>query len=282
MTTHLSIEKTINLIQEVRLIHAIAESSHPLSIPEVERAKFSRLEEKFGPLFNGVAAGSFDLVGHTKIVHRTPETGIGDLSRPLIFPRAIVEYCRSLWGDKREIRYLFQGLVTSNRHALINTWIERNIPGTRKRVSPEDGLFSRLQKKVYARVGFVYSRKKVVGDLILCSSNRGRVFPVKGWDEEYFQTLASAQFVLCPSGDYIWSYRFFESVLCGAIPIVEEDCAAYEGFQFSRFSDDAATLSWSRDIAEHNFQVCVDRLTLPKDILDRELGKIIKGGDLDD
>jgi hypothetical protein len=37
----------------------------------------------------------------------------------------------------------------------------------------------------------------------------------------YFQTMASSKFVLCPGGDAPWSFRFYETLLCGSIPIVE-------------------------------------------------------------
>ena len=47
--------------------------------------------------------------------------------------------------------------------------------------------------------------------------------------------LLRSKFVLWPNRDYIWSYRFFETVMSGAIPIVEED-GAYERFDYFRMS----------------------------------------------
>lgn len=41
------------------------------------------------------------------------------------------------------------------------------------------------------------------------------------FDENYFSTMAKARFVLCPAGDEPWSMRFYESLMCRAIPIVE-------------------------------------------------------------
>jgi len=37
----------------------------------------------------------------------------------------------------------------------------------------------------------------------------------------YFQTMCQSKFVLCPSGDGPWSFRFYETLMCKSIPIVE-------------------------------------------------------------
>ena len=39
-------------------------------------------------------------------------------------------------------------------------------------------------------------------------------------NEFYFKTMCSSEFILCPAGDGPWSFRFYESLLCGSIPIV--------------------------------------------------------------
>ena len=44
--------------------------------------------------------------------------------------------------------------------------------------------------------------------------------------------MAKSKFVLCPNGDFIWTYRFFEAIACGAIPIIEDDLPLYDGFQY--------------------------------------------------
>lgn len=79
--------------------------------------------------------------------------------------------------------------------------------------------------------------------------------------------------MLCPSGDYVWSYRFFESILCGAIPVIEEYCEAYNGFRFQYMSEKASNLKWSKEDAEYNFNLCVERLTIPQRDLDNEILK---------
>lgn len=37
----------------------------------------------------------------------------------------------------------------------------------------------------------------------------------------YFNIMAQSKFILCPRGDAPWSFRFYESLMCGAIPIVQ-------------------------------------------------------------
>jgi hypothetical protein len=88
------------------------------------------------------------------------------------------------------------------------------------------------------------------------SSERGRRFPTKAWDEEYFQMLADSEHVLCPSGDYQWSYRFFEACLCGAVPIVEAGSPLYDGFRYRLMTDRRDAAPWSAADAEHNYRPC--------------------------
>lgn len=37
----------------------------------------------------------------------------------------------------------------------------------------------------------------------------------------YFQSMCNSKFVLCPGGDAPWSFRFYETLMCKSIPIVE-------------------------------------------------------------
>ncbi len=275
MKKKLLINKSFNLIQQIRLVHAITESSFEISIPKTENPKFDTLKEKFGVHFFRTDSDSFDITENIKISHKNPLTSIGEISRYLIFPHSITEYCYSLWKNPRRFRYSFQGLLTDKRRILIENWIQQNITAKKIRLASEDDFAFKLRNKIFRKIGLDDSITQKVGDLLFRSSKRGRKFPEKAWDEEYFRMLANSQFVLCPSGDCIWSYRFFESILCGAIPIVEKNCSAYEGFKFVSFKDEAKSLTWSAEVAEYNYKVCIEKLTIPKAALDRELSKII-------
>lgn len=47
----------------------------------------------------------------------------------------------------------------------------------------------------------------------------------------YFQTMRQSKFCLCPIGDAIWSFRFYEVLMCGSIPIVESIHHTYRTVQ---------------------------------------------------
>ncbi|MGB5326518.1 MAG: exostosin family protein, partial [Pseudomonadales bacterium] len=139
-----------------------------------------------------------------------------------------------------------------------------------------NSILSKVRQKVIAKLSFGSTKKRKIGDLLLWESDRGRKFPIKAWDNEYFKVLANSEFVLCPSGDYVWSYRFFEAALCGAIPIVEESCNAYNGFRFLTFNDEISDLKWSKVDSEHNFKTCVESITVPSSVLNEEIANIIR------
>jgi len=270
----LQIDMTFNLIQQIRLIHALSESNYPISIHPAEESKFDKLRQYFGIQFASTNANSVDITNQLTVSHAEPITAIGQIARPLIFPHAITDYCRTLWKDRRNYRYSFQGLITEKREKLLEDWIADKL----KKRFRLNTTFFKLKKKAFAQIGLDTAHKRRVGELLLWESDRGRKFPIKAWDDSYFRVLANSKFVLCPSGDCIWSYRFFESALCGAIPIVEKDCSTYCGFRFLSMQDDVSAAEWSREAAEHNYKTCVELLTIPGEILNAEIARMLKSG----
>ncbi len=274
MSTTLLINKTFKQIQQIRLVHALTESDFAIAIPFSEDSKFSLLKDKFAVSFSNNHSDTVDITDHLKIVHSEPSTSLGSLSRSLIFPSVIPRRCRSMWPQERRFRYSFQGLITKKRKPLIESWVSKNIRSSCK-LPDTNGRLYNLRKDFLSKIGIDYTIKKNIGDLFLWSSDRGRCFPIKAWDEDYFRVLSNSQYVLCPSGDYIWSYRFFEAIMCGAIPIVEKTCKAYEGFRFASFEDDARKLEWHLEDAKYNYDLCAERITIPKADLNNALMEII-------
>jgi len=272
----LRINMSCGLIQQIRLVHAITESSYPVAIPASEEAKFAALRARFGIRFAEADTRSVDVTRFIRCLHAEPTTSIGRIERPVFFPRAIVEHCRSLWPARREHRFSFQGLVSGARRMSLQKWMAANLKGKTPRLSNAGSAASRLRNKLFRAAGLDPTKKRRIGDLLLWESSRGRRFPIKAWDEEYIEVLAASEFVLCPNGEHIWAYRFFESALCGAIPIVEQVCPAYAGFRFRSFEDPAGGLKWSREEAEHNYQVCVEKLTASRPALDAEIAHLLE------
>ena len=66
----------------------------------------------------------------------------------------------------------------------------------------------------------------------IISSNRGRDITTKQFDTDYFKTMARSKFVLCPNGDFTWTYRFFESIIFKSIPIIEDYTHHYDGYTY--------------------------------------------------
>lgn len=263
------------LIQGVRLVHALMESSYRVHVPAEHADKFSRLREVFGVDF-AIGVQDAPELPAVAVSHREPRTSVGSLRRALIFPQAIPRHCRRLWARDRHVRFSFAGLITENRRDMFEYWVRRAFPGVR--IALNDRLIDRL--KARARRVFRMSKGPVTtkfGDLVVSSSDRGREFPGKSWDEEYHALLARSQFVLCPSGDFVWSYRFFEAALCGAMPIVQQVCPAYDGFCFRTMDDSVANLQWNQKDAEQNFALCVERLTVPTAELNTEIDFLLTG-----
>ena len=201
-----------------------------IAVPADQLDKFSILRERFGLRLATARPDDPSLTPFVTIDHETPSTALGAVVRPLIFPRAIVDHCRTLWPAARPHRYSFAGLLTDSRRALLEGWMAGSADGAA-------GLAAKTSFGGFVRRQLIRwrgaDRQRRIGDVTVWSSERGRRFPTKAWDEEYFQLLADSEHVLCPSGDYQWSYRFFEACLCGAVPIVEEASPLYDGLPLS-------------------------------------------------
>lgn len=267
----------LQYLQAIRLTHALMESDYTVHIPKEHQNKFSRLKDIFNLEYK-LGVEEFPILNSLKFNHTNPSSQIGSLKRTLIFPKASFDYCHELWLDKRKIKICFAGLVTEKRKHTLEKWFKSNFPNSRFKLPTKERLIIRLGNKLLRKFNLSVlpsTYKTELNGVVFWSSNRGRVFPVKAWDEEYFRLLADSQFVLCPSGDYVWTYRFFESIMCGAIPIIEKYCPAYEGFRYFSMDDSISSWKWSEEDVNYNFQLCFERLTVPLEELNQEINKIL-------
>ena len=272
MSRRLQLDLPFALIQQIRLAHALAESDYAITVDAAELPKFSVLSERFGLRLGHAQPGDVALGGFVSMSHEAPSTAIGQLARPLIFPRAIADRCRALWQTARPIRYSFAGLVTEERRRVLQDWSDAR-HGAARRVFGASSRFGRFVGQQLVRWRG-HDRMRRIGDVAVWSSERGRRFPTKAWDDDYYDLLARSQCVLCPSGDYLWSYRFFEAVLCGALPIIEEPVPLYDGFRYRTMAD-AGDPAWSAADAEHNFRLCRERIEVPREALNAELARLV-------
>ena len=51
---------------------------------------------------------------------------------------------------------------------------------------------------------------------------------------DYFEKMCQSKFVLCPAGDSTWSFRFYETLMCSSVPIVESWHHTYRTAEESR------------------------------------------------
>ncbi len=80
-------------------------------------------------------------------------------------------------------------------------------------------------------------------------------------DEEYYESLCASRFGLAPTGDCPWSYRFFEAVMCHAIPVLgATDVDVFcESFRFYREGD---PLEFKQEWCEENRRRLLEQHTL--------------------
>ena len=97
-------------------------------------------------------------------------------------------------------------------------------------------------------------------DATIVYSNYGRDAHRKyNIDVNYYRQMCSSKFVLCPTGDCPWSYRFFEAIMCFAIPIIHDDdifCNDYVHFKHDEphyYDAAAAAENYKLFLSRHTF-----------------------------
>jgi hypothetical protein len=79
--------------------------------------------------------------------------------------------------------------------------------------------------------------------------------------EDYYKQLCASRFGLSPTGNCPWSYRFFESIMCDAIPILGDDDNDIFAHKYTVFRD-SEPKQWTVAACEQNFRLFLDHHTL--------------------
>ncbi len=288
------VELNFDLIQSIRLLHALLEGEGDVRVHPWDRTKLTKLEDVFGLSVSGDIENVPVLPG-LDIDHERPETRIGQITRPLIFAHGFADQCRSFWSTDRAVRACFVGRLHQERRYVLRQWLSRQFSDVEKTFPNQEAVDRRVwirdRVKTYARrvlrgplrplLKYVKvpptERRMTHRNIVFATSDRGWCHPTKAWDASYFRLLADSKYVLCPDGKFVWTYRFFEAMLCGAIPIIQNRCPLYDGFFYYTMDDPLEKLEWRRNEALRNFERCRERLTVPRDRLNAEITRLLQG-----
>lgn len=260
----LNVVKTVNKLQYIRAIHAISEVCI-LHLSVENEKKLKPLFSFFGIEYRKeIRTSCTDILDLITVDHSKPLTKIGELERPLIFANSLANFLKSNWPEGKNLDFSFVGLFTKKRKTITLKWI-KNLNNS------IFYLFYIKYKPITSVVNFFNNSINKKSLFYLDASSRGREFPSKSFDLNYFNILLRSKFVLCPAGDFEWTYRFYEAVLCGAIPVIEKHSKAYEGYIFRYFNDDINSFQWSEAIALHNYELCISQITVPNEELHKLL-----------
>ncbi|WP_034922737.1 exostosin family protein [Gillisia sp. CAL575] len=270
----ITLNSDLRLLQEIRLIQALSESAFKVSVKESDLYKLSPIINKFNICFVTNQDIALDFKKITSIDHSIPISSIGNINRNLIFPHNICTHLKDNWNTKRKLQFSFSGFVSVERKKEIFKWIDLNRNRNLFILINRILLMRFLSLGMWRIKNLIGSSKSLLVEINF--SSKGRKFPGKTWDRQYYNTLLNSEFVLCPSGDYIWTYRFFESILAGAIPVIEAECDAYKGFRYRFMHEDIKDFVWTKEDADYNYELCLSKITIPLAILNEELNKLKK------
>jgi hypothetical protein len=229
--------KNRDLVQSFRAMQSVAEAGFVVVVGESEASRWAHAAEWLALPYDVGAASD---VLNVEIDHAKPTVVIGEIERPLLFPVGMFDVYRSSWSMRTK-RVSFTGYPSRSRRAAIRDWRRRTGRGT----------------------------------TVVHWTKDGRRWPVKAWDQSYVDEMCSSEFALCPDGDYVWTYRFFEAAASGAIPIVESETDLYQGFTYFRMSDGTDALEWTEANVIANYERARAMLTAPRDLLRLQIERLL-------
>jgi hypothetical protein len=257
-----------SLIQNIRLVQALHEIGATTVIDPCESIRFSEITNVLGS--NPVLKRSQDLCNITNFdnitfCHTSPYIKVANVKKTLIFPKSLFNYLQLNWKsyEERNICFNFSGFITKSRKKTLENYILNKIEYNKILAKAKLGFCSIAQIIPVRYRKFLLPKFTISFNLLKISDSiNGRFFPKKSLDVEYYQQMLNSKYVLCPNGDFVWTYRFFETVMCGAIPVIEDYCDLYEGFRYKTMDEDINDLIWTEEDVKHNFELCKLRLTL--------------------
>lgn len=89
------------------------------------------------------------------------------------------------------------------------------------------------------------------------------------YDETYWAAMCQSKFVVAPGGDAPWSYRFYETFLTHAIPLINSLETDWRARQSTKFIDKigfthmmtSGSLEYDKETAESNYRKAIKHLT---------------------
>jgi hypothetical protein len=177
----------------------------------------------------------------------------------LLFPRSYVERVEAMPGTKAH-DYSFLGTLYRPETFEYRRWIldfarERFTERSYLLISEDDGGHERLGS--FDHTG---DRRHVFVPKEVPFEDRAFFNPA------YFEVLRRSEFTLCPAGDQPWSMRFFEAIMCRAIPVVSDARHSGRnkveraiGYHFALRGEEHV---YRAELAEENFQRFLQHQTL--------------------
>src|SRR5437764_397086 len=105
----LAVMLPLDKIQSIRLASVLLESNFEICFPAEAEAVLEALSQYFRISYKIGTQDALPL-NDVAIAHGSvPESRIGIISRPLLYPHAAVNRCRDKWQAERKVRFSFTG-----------------------------------------------------------------------------------------------------------------------------------------------------------------------------
>ncbi len=250
-------------VQEVRLIAAFLEAGFGAKLTPQQALSFRGNDRYIHQKFNGEFAKI-----SIKINHEIPSTSVEDIKAPVIFPEWMVQNQKI----SKVTRYNFTGIQNKKRIIEILEIYRNSKNLSWYLMRALSDVLARWRNKYSIRLLNSLTRRIIENEDHIVWSDGGRNLSNKLFDKKYFDALSKSHFVICPEGDFPWSYRLIESILYDAIPVFDHADTIVSHFKLKTFSTNNVPHIYDEKIVAFN-KAQIKKSVIKKD----ELVKLRKG-----
>jgi hypothetical protein len=176
-----------------------------------------------------------------RIDHSTPHNYNNDVKYNFVFPKSFISEVEKIDTTTKPIDYYFVGTIKGGHRQFLKSW------------SKDNSIIKETSQN-----NFIHPNNDPTG-----------YYGDNYFNKDYFNELSKSKFSLCPAGcsafdkkyvddqKFMWTYRFWESILVGCIPITDEpDPKWHMDYKFYGLNDNHI---YRTDWVEHNLKLLKKR-----------------------
>ena len=193
----------------------------------------------------------------------TVSNSLRDNPNHAVFSREFYDKIHKTFSFEKKLDYVFIGTLKKYTQCIAQSNRNWVVDFAKKHFTNNSVFIDTTADETWVSLGPFDYTNKMKGFCPMKEKDVNSAIKVHGQIDErnkfYYECMCKSKFSLCPAGDSPWSYRFYESLMCKSVPIVESWHHTWRNDEESKlnykyFLNDG-THFYSETITKHNTDI---------------------------